>query len=92
MNFDDMMKQMKVKYIKELPSKIENLKVLVEQKNFDDLESFFHKFKGSGSSYGLPEISEYGAKYEQKAKDKSLSEDELGGLVRELEAIYKVQV
>lgn len=84
-----MMKKMKLKYISDLVSKIEDLKELVDKKDFKGLESFLHKLKGSGASYGLPEISDYGAKYEQKAKDQALSDEELRNLVPELVELHK---
>lgn len=87
MNFDDMMKQMRIKYLEEASSKVSELQTLVDQKNFTGLESFFHKLKGSGASYGLPEFSEFGAKYELKAKNSELSDSELNALVKELEAL-----
>lgn len=77
MNFDDMMKQMRVKYLADLKTKTEELKTLLENKDTKGLEDFFHKLKGSGASYGLPQISEYGAKYERKAKENSLTDEDL---------------
>ena len=87
MNFDDMMEKMRVKYLEDTSSKISELQVLAQNKDFKGLESFFHKLKGSGASYGLPEFSEYGAKYEIKAKNSDLSECELESLASELKVL-----
>ncbi|MGH1468664.1 MAG: Hpt domain-containing protein [Bdellovibrionales bacterium] len=89
MSIEELMKKMKVKYIADLALKIEELRALVLKKDFLEIESILHKLKGSGASYGLPEVSEFGAKYEQKAKNNSLSDDELNNLVPELEELYK---
>lgn len=89
MSIEELMKKMKVKYVADLAVKIEELKALVEKKDFLEIESVLHKLKGSGASYGLPEVSEFGAKYEQKAKNKALSDEELNSLVPELEELYK---
>ncbi len=89
MNFDDIIKQIKTKYINDLAIKIEKLTVLVENKDFTNLEKFFHQLKGSGASYGFPEFSEFGAKYEQKIKEKTLTNGEINGLSHEFSALYK---
>ena len=89
MNFDDMMKQMRVKYLEDTTSRISELQALVDKKDFKDLESFFHKLKGSGASYGLPEFSEFGAKYESRAQNSALSDAELNNAVEELKTLCK---
>jgi len=77
MNFDEMLKTMRVKYLKDLESQISELEAMVKNKDFKALESFFHKLKGSGASYGLPKFSDYGAKFETKAKNNDLSDEDL---------------
>ncbi len=89
MSIEELMKKMKVKYVADLAIKVEELRSLVEKKDFTEIESILHKLKGSGASYGLPEVSDFGAKYEQKAKSKELSDEELNSLVPELEELYK---
>ncbi len=89
MSFDDVMKKMKAQYISDLATKITELEGFVQQKDFKEIESLLHKLKGSGASYGLPEISEYGAKYEQKAKEQTLADEDLSLLVEELKSLYQ---
>lgn len=89
MDFEAMMKEMRRKYLEDLKPQTADLKKMVEQKDFKGLESFFHKLKGSGASYGLPRFSEYGAKYEHKAKAKELSDEDLQSCQTEFEEILK---
>lgn len=89
MNFDDMMKNMRIKYLADLAGQTAELKNLIKSKDLKGLEGFFHKLKGSGASYGLPQISEYGDKYERKAKEKSLTEDDLTACEAEFKEVLK---
>jgi hypothetical protein len=52
----DMQKQ----YIHGLPVKAENIEKLWSQRQIQDIETEFHKLKGTGKTYGLPEISQIG--------------------------------
>ncbi len=89
MNFDDLIKEMKTQYINDLAVKIKELKVLLKNKDFTRLECFFHQLKGSGASYGFPEFSELGAKYEKKIKEKALSDIQINNLSNEFNVLYK---
>ena len=89
MDFEAMMKKMREKYLEDLKSQNADLKTMVEQKDFKALESFFHKLKGSGSSYGLPQISEYGAKYELKAKNQELTDEDLKSCQADFSKLFK---
>jgi len=89
MNFDEVMKQMREKYLASLKPQLAELKTMVEQKDHEGLESFFHKLKGSGASYGLPQFSEYGAKYEMKAKNQELSDEDYKNCVKDFEALFQ---
>ena len=44
----------------------------LENKDFTDLGFIGHSMKGSGASYGFPEISELGAEMEKAAKNRKL--------------------
>jgi HPt (histidine-containing phosphotransfer) domain-containing protein len=88
MDFEEVMKQMRVKYLADLKPKIEDLKIMAAQKDYEGLESFFHKLKGSGTSYGLPQFTEYGAKYELKAKKKELTDEDYKAIPKDFEALF----
>lgn len=88
MSFEDMLKKLKDEYITNLPSKFDELKFLAEKKDFEELENFFHKLKGSGKSYGVSEVTTYGEYFENQLKaKKSLTEDQLSCSITLLEKI-----
>jgi chemotaxis protein histidine kinase CheA len=47
-------------YLKSLPDKIAAIEKLWKSDDVDLMETEFHKLKGTGKTYGLPEISELG--------------------------------
>jgi HPt (histidine-containing phosphotransfer) domain-containing protein len=47
-------------YIQGLPGKADNIEKLWAQKQIQEIETEFHKLKGTGKTYGLPEISQVG--------------------------------
>lgn len=59
-DFKQTFDELKVEYIRELPLKIKNLEELLEHQNQDGLYEKFHRLKGSGATYGCPEISMLG--------------------------------
>ncbi|MCB0366401.1 MAG: Hpt domain-containing protein [Bdellovibrionaceae bacterium] len=60
MNFDDMMKELRTEYLDSLPAKLRDLEKSLSQEDVDCLREDFHKLKGTGKTYGFPEISELG--------------------------------
>lgn len=59
-NFEQMMEELKKEYVESLPSKIAEIQKQVEANNIQDVREYFHKLKGTGKTYGLPEITELG--------------------------------
>ncbi|HAG91548.1 MAG TPA: hypothetical protein DCL41_06735 [Bdellovibrionales bacterium] len=64
MSLDDLLKQLQKEYLEEIPSRIEGIQSHVDAKNMDALKEDFHKMKGTGKTYGIPEITELGEKME----------------------------
>ena len=64
MSFQDMMANLKKEYVQSIPEKIAEIQSLKNNKDFSGLRNAFHKLKGSGQTYGLPEISEIAAPVE----------------------------
>ncbi len=58
MNFDELLKSLQVDYIAALPNKIAVIRAQIKARSLSDLRESFHKFKGTGRTYGLPEVSE----------------------------------
>ena len=91
MSFDDMMKNLKMNYLKDLETRLSFLptfKGQIEAKH-EELRTFFHQLKGSGATYGVPKISEIGKLYEDKVKSKTFCEEDLDTSKTELEEILK---
>jgi HPt (histidine-containing phosphotransfer) domain-containing protein len=58
MSFEQMMQQLKADYIAGLPEKIREIESRLEARHVEALREDFHKLKGTGKTYGLPEISQ----------------------------------
>lgn len=65
MNLDEMLKELQKNYIKTMPDKLAAMTKHIEAKNFQSLREEFHKIKGTGKTYGIPEISDLGAVFEE---------------------------
>ncbi len=57
MSLDALMKDLQKDYLAGLPEKIINLETLIEQGDWRALQGEFHKMKGTGKTYGIPELS-----------------------------------
>jgi len=58
---EDLLKALHVEYVAELPAKITSIEHLVREQKAEDVREAFHKLKGTGKTYGLPEVSELAA-------------------------------
>ena len=56
-------------YLKNLPDKIESLRNALQKHDVRTLEDDFHKLKGTGKTYGLPEISQVAQMLEHLCAD-----------------------
>jgi HPt (histidine-containing phosphotransfer) domain-containing protein len=61
MNFEQMMADLQKEYLASFPEKLLELDVLIAAENHDEIKNFFHKLKGTGRTYGFPEVSDLGA-------------------------------
>lgn len=75
MDISDILAQLKKEFIESFPEKIILIENLIKQKDYKSLELEFHKFKGIGSTYAFPEITEMGKHVEQLIKNKSANAD-----------------
>lgn len=55
--FKKMLLDMKQDYLVALPKRIILIRDLTDKENWKDLNEEFHKLKGTGKTYGFPEIS-----------------------------------
>lgn len=65
MSLEAVMEELKKDYIDSLSSKKTDIKELFAEKNFKGLKDVFHKLKGTGATYGVPEISVLGGTLEK---------------------------
>ena len=54
------MLELRQEYISELPMKIEEIRAHLDANDLLTLQDDFHKLKGTGKTYGIPEISDLG--------------------------------
>ena len=55
--FSQMLVEMKQDYLENFPKKIAVIKQLVATEKWSELNDEYHKLKGTGKTYGFPEIS-----------------------------------
>lgn len=70
MNFDALMNQLQSEYVLELPDKIQSIAVHLASRELANVREDFHKLKGTGKTYGIPEISELAEVIERICMDK----------------------
>ena len=58
MSFDDLLKGLQADYLSSLPEKIKTIDAQVQARQAADVRESFHKLKGTGKTYGFPEVSE----------------------------------
>lgn len=54
---NDLFAELKGEYLDSFPEKIETIQKFWESNNRDGLHNEFHKIKGTGTTYGLPEVT-----------------------------------
>lgn len=57
MSFDEMLKGLQRDYLESLPEKISDIRKHINAGSAETLQDAFHKLKGTGKTYGIPEIS-----------------------------------
>jgi HPt (histidine-containing phosphotransfer) domain-containing protein len=67
-SLDMVLKSLRESYQRTLPDKLNQLKELREKHLSDELRQIAHKLKGSGQSFGFPEISEICKRLESAAE------------------------
>ncbi len=86
MSIDEVMAELRQEYVREIPQKLKKIQELLSEQNWKELRNEFHKLKGSGSSYSLPEITELGSFVE-----KNLNEDNGKDTIeRSLKILHKI--
>lgn len=58
MSLDKLLAELQIEYLAALPTKIADIETHLRSGEMAKLRDDFHKLKGSGLTYGIPEISE----------------------------------
>lgn len=70
-DLDQLLKELKESYLKALPQKIEILQGHIKDQNWDQVVEESHKLKGTGRTYGFPEVTRVASRIEDLAEDQS---------------------
>lgn len=65
MSLDEMLKELQKNYINIMPAKLSSMIENAGKKDYKTLREEFHKIKGTGKTYGIDEISDLGAIFEE---------------------------
>ena len=57
-SFEELLKSLREEYLASMPEKIDLLKKQIDAGAIPPLQDSFHKLKGTGRTYGMPEVSE----------------------------------
>jgi HPt (histidine-containing phosphotransfer) domain-containing protein len=57
-SFEDLLKSLRQDYLAALPAKIVSIREQIAAVDIAGIRESFHKLKGTGRTYGLPEVSE----------------------------------
>jgi HPt (histidine-containing phosphotransfer) domain-containing protein len=68
-NFDELLKTLHQDYLSSLPKKIVTIRDQIMAGQAGDLRESFHKLKGTGRTYGMPEVSDLSAVVEEVCLD-----------------------
>lgn len=60
MSLQDLLAELQKTYLATLPEKVLNLETLWKTNQVELLETEYHKLKGTGRTYGLPEVTQVG--------------------------------
>ncbi len=86
---DTVLKSLREPYAKELPDKINHIRELCDNRQLEGLRQAAQKPRGSGRSYGFPEVSDISERLEEEADVTNWTEitnavEELARLVQTL--------
>ncbi len=73
MSIQDVLAGLQKTYLASMPDKITLIETLFKSNDLERLETEYHKLKGTGRTYGLPEFTQLGATLERICEVKPLS-------------------
>lgn len=90
MSLDDVLSELRKTYLEALPARADMIESLFKNRQYIEVETEFHKLKGTGKTYGLPEVTSIGEVAERLCENGSTSADE--SVPAALNALRKVTV
>ena len=91
-DYSSLIAELQVDYVASFPNKIATLNNFYRQKDWSSLELEFHKLKGTGTTYGVPEISKICKEMERICRDSPQAIPEVFShcvsLIEDIEKIY----
>mgnify|MGYP001222904155 FL=1 len=76
MSIHDVLAELRKTYLEALPARADAIEKLFQERKYSEVETEFHKLKGTGKTYGLPEVSQIGAVAERLVENGSTSAEE----------------
>lgn len=70
-NYDDLIKELRTEYLQSFEEKFSLLRKLLADKDWYSIELEYHKLKGTGTTYGAPEVTKVCQILEHHCKDQS---------------------
>jgi HPt (histidine-containing phosphotransfer) domain-containing protein len=94
-SFEELLKTLRAEYLAALPGKIEIIGKQIAAGNTAELRDSFHKLKGTGKTYGMPEVSDLSEITEaicmQKPGEAHTAAIQAVGLLRDIHAARQNQ-
>lgn len=76
MSLDDVLAELRKTYLEALPGRADLIETLFKNRQYAEVETEFHKLKGTGKTYGLPEVTSIGEVAERLCEYGSTSAEE----------------
>jgi hypothetical protein len=76
MSIHDVLAELRKTYLEALPARADGIEKLLQEGKYNEVETEFHKLKGTGKTYGLPEVSQIGEVAERLVEYGSTSAEE----------------
>lgn len=76
-NYSDLMEELRTEYLESFDQKFITIRNYFKDNDWYSLELEYHKLKGTGSTYGAPEVTALCQRMEQICKDKPQNLEDL---------------
>lgn len=74
MSIHDVLAELRKTYLEALPGRADGIERLLQEGKYNEVETEFHKLKGTGKTYGFPDISVVCEKLEFLIQQENLSQ------------------